>query len=258
MFLNIDGYDVLYTTSNLNEDEKDSPNLSIKGKNSNILINDKYKFIADNLEIKLTKDSKYINLKHKKTDITIKESNDKKIDIFSTDISDEFVNAIFNKNVFKGGKILFLANGYINDLNGKIIIENSNIDDLAIINNLLIFIHTSPALINPLLALPSLVGMATNTGFNLTAYKIVNGVIDFNYNKEKELLDIKKLVTVTLNSDVKLIFLKDYSKIVGIIPVVNYVLLGNNNRVETQVNLFGDLGNPKSICCKVRRYFRIS
>ena len=262
MFLNIDGYDVLYTTSNLNEDEKDSPNLSIKGKNSNILINDKYKFIADNLEIKLTKDSKYINLKHKKTDITIKESNDKKIDIFSTDISDEFVNAIFNKNVFKGGKILFLANGYINDLNGKIIIENSNIDDLAIINNLLIFIHTSPALINPLLALPSLVGMATNTGFNLTAYKIVNGVIDFNYNKEKELLDIKKLVTVgngidfdgkgkidlntmTLNSDVKLIFLKDYSKIVGIIPVVNYVLLGNNNRVETQVNLFGDLGNPK-------------
>ena len=26
---------------------------------------------------------------------------------------------------------------------------------------------------------------------------------------------------------------------------MNYVLLGNNNRVETQVNLFGDLGNPK-------------
>jgi hypothetical protein len=262
MFLNINGYDVLYTTSDVIEDEKNTPNLSIKGKNSNILINDKYKFIADNLEIRLTKDSKYINLKHKKTDLTIKESKDKKIDIYSTDISDEFVNAIFNKNIFKGGKILFLANGDINNLNGKLIIEDSNIDDLAILNNLLIFIHTSPALINPLLALPSVVGMATNTGFNLTAYKIVNGVLEFNYNKEKELLDVKKLLTVgngidfdgkgkvdlnnmTLNSDIKLIFLKDYSKIVGIIPVVNYVLLGNNNRVETQVNLFGDLNNPK-------------
>ena len=53
------------------------------------------------------------------------------------------------------------------------------------------------------------------------------------------------LNNMTINSDIKLIFLKDYSKIVGIIPVVNYVLLGNNNRVETQVNLFGDLDNPK-------------
>ena len=104
--------------------------------------------------------------------------------------------------------------------------------------------------------------MATTSGFNLTAYKIVNGAIEFTYSKEKDLIDIKKLITVgngidfdgngkidlnnmTINSDIKLIFLKDYSKIVGIIPVVNYVLLGNNNRVETQVNLFGDLDNPK-------------
>lgn len=263
--LNIDGYDVFYTSTDAKEileDKKDIRNLNIQGKNSNIIINDKYKFLADNYEINMTKDSKYINLKHKNTDITIKESKDKKIDIFSNEISDEFVNAIFNKNVFKDGKILFLANGDINNLNGKIIIENSNIDDLSIINNLLIFIHTSPALLNPLLALPSVVGMATNSGFNLTAYKIVNGVIEFTYSKEKDLIDIKKLITVgngidfdgkgkidlnnmTINSDIKLIFLKDYSKIVGIIPVVNYVLLGNNNRVETQVNLFGDLDNPK-------------
>ena len=104
--------------------------------------------------------------------------------------------------------------------------------------------------------------MATNSGFNLTAYKVVNGVIEFNYLKEKELLNINKLVTVgngidfdgkgkvdlsnlTLESEVKLIFLKDYSKIVGAIPVVNYVLLGENNRVETEVNIFGELANPK-------------
>jgi hypothetical protein len=42
-----------------------------------------------------------------------------------------------------------------------------------------------------------------------------------------------------------MIFLKDYSKIVGAIPIVNYVLLGDNNRVETQVDVFGPLNNPK-------------
>ena len=154
------------------------------------------------------------------------------------------------------------ANGNINNLNGKLIIEDSNIKDLAILNNLLLFIHTSPALINPLLAIPSVVGMATNSGFNVMAYKIVNGSMDFNYSKEKELLDIKKLVTVgngidfdgygkvdlntmMLSSNIKLIFLKDYSKIVGVIPVINYVLLGDNNRVETEVNLNGKIEDPE-------------
>ena len=263
--LSIDGYDVFYTfPDDKEEDEtkKEEVNLNIKGKNSNITINDKYKILTDDFEVMLTENSKYIHIKHKKTDITIKESKDKKIDIFSNDISDEFINALFSKEMIKGGNILFLANGDINNLDGKIIIKDSNIEDLAILNNLLIFIHTSPALINPLLALPSVVGMATNSGFNLSAYKIVNGSIEFNYNKEKELLNIKKLLTVgngidfdgkgkidlknmSIDTNIKLIFLKDYSKIVGMIPVVNYVLLGNSNRVETLVNVFGDLDNPK-------------
>jgi hypothetical protein len=257
----IDGYDVFYSTQS-NEEEKDR-NIDIAGKNSNIFINEKFKVLADNYDISIRTDkSKFIHLKHKKTDITIKESKDKSIDIFSNDISAEFINTIFAKKIFEGGNILFLANGDINNLNGKVLIQNSNIKDLAILNNLLIFIHTSPALINPFLAIPSVVGMATNSGFNLTAYKIVNGSLDFNYSKDKELIDIKKLVTVgngidfdgkgkvnlkdmTLNSDIKLVFLKDYSKIVGSIPVINFVLLGNNNRVETQVNIFGSIDNPK-------------
>lgn len=258
--LNVNGYDVIYQTEDKEEDSNNK-NINIVGNNSNIYVNDKYKFLADNFEVRVRDNEKFVHLQHKKTDITLKISKDNKLDIFTNEISDEYVNAIFDKNIFKGGKILFLANGNLDNLNGKVIIENSNIEDLAIINNLLIFIHTSPALVNPLLAVPSVVGMATNSGFNLTAYKIVNGVMEFNYNKEKELLDVKKLVTVgngidfegkgkvnlndlTLDSEIKLIFLKDYSKIVGAIPVVNYVLLGDSNRVETQVNIFGDLANP--------------
>ena len=257
--LYVENLDVVYDSKELNNEHK---NLDVVGKNSNIIINNRYKFLADNYQIRIREDSQFINLKYKDTDILIKESKDKKIDIFANNLSDEFINTIFNKKVVSGGKFLLLANGNINNLNGKVIIENSNIEDLAILNNLLLFIHASPALVNPFLAIPSVIGMATNSGFNLTAYKVVNGSIEFNYLKEKELLDIKKLVTVgngidfdgkgkvdlsnlTLESEVKLIFLKDYSKIVGSIPVINYVLLGENKRVETEVNIFGELANPK-------------
>ena len=258
--IKLNSYDILYST--LDEKESGFKNINVNAKNSNIIVNEKYKFISDNFELRIRDNSKYLQLNHKKTDITFKESADKKIDLFLNDVSDEFINAIFNKQILVGGKLMLLASGDINNLDGKLILENTKIEDLAILNNLLLFIQSSPALINPLLAIPSLVGMATNGGFNLTGYKIINGNIEFNYSKEKELLQIKKLVTVgngidfdgtgeinlkdlTIDSKIKLIFLKDYSRIVGVIPVVNYVLLGDNNRVETLVNIFGDLNNPK-------------
>jgi hypothetical protein len=260
--LHVDGYNLYYSKTDNSNDEIKYKEIDLKGKNSNIILNDKYKFLADNFEIKVRPDSKFISLNHKETNFTFKESKDKKIDIFSNNMNDEFINSIFDKQVFKGGNVLLHASGDMNNLNGKIIITDANISDLAILNNLLLFIQTSPALINPFLAIPSVVGMATNSGFNLLAYKIVNGNIEFNYSKEKALLDIKKFITVgngidfdgsgqvnlntlEINSNIKLIFLKDYSKIVGMIPVLNYVLLGDNNRVETEVNIKGTLDNPE-------------
>ena len=261
--LYVDGYNLHYTSADSEKIEKIKyKKVDIKGKNSIILYNETNKLLADDFVVRIREDSKFISLDYKETSITFKESKDKKIDIFSNNVSDEFVNAILGKHVFNGGNLMFYASGYKNNLNGKFIIENSNVEGLTILNNLLLFIQTSPALINPLLAIPAVVGMATNSGFNLLAYNIIDGTIDFNYDKDAELLYIKKLITVgngidfdgsgivdlknfTIDSNIKLIFFKDYSKIVGMIPVVNYVLLGNNNRVETEVNLKGSLDNPE-------------
>ncbi len=259
--LDVNGFDILV---DLKSEEKSKFNIiNLNTKNSSLIINEDFKFIADTYEFRLKEDtSKYLHLMHKKTDVTYKQSKEGKIDIYANDISDEFVNTIFDKQIVEGGKMMFLANGYEHNLKGKTIFTNVKIKDLAIINNLLIFIHSSPALINPLLAIPSVVSMASNKGFNLTGYQIIDGVLEFVYDNKKKNLDVNKLITVgngidfdgkgkidlnnmTLDSKIKLIFFKDYSSIVGSIPVVNYVLLGENKRVATQVNIFGDLKNPK-------------
>ncbi|MGA1931319.1 AsmA-like C-terminal domain-containing protein [Arcobacter sp. YIC-464] len=259
--LNLDGYDILVDLKN--QEESKFKIINLTGKNSNLIINENFKFLANTYEFRLKEDkSKYLHLMHDKTDITYKETKDGKIDIYGNDISDKFVNTIFDKEIIEGGKLMFLANGYEHNLKGKTILTNVKIKDLAIINNLLIFIHSSPALINPLLAVPSVVSMASNKGFNLTGYQIIDGVLEFVYDNKNKKLDVNKLVTVgngidfdgvgkvdlnsmQLDSKIKLIFFKDYSSIVGNIPVVNYVLLGENKRVATQVNIFGDLTNPK-------------
>ena len=258
--LKIDGYDILVNTNK--EEESKINDLNIEGKNSSIILNEKFKFLADTFSLRLRDDNKYFHLNHKKTDFTFKESKDKQIDIFANAISDTFINTIFNKQILKGDNIQFLAKGTPASIKGKMILKNVKVEDLAILNNLLLFINTSPALINPLLAIPSVVGMATTGGFNLTGYRVIDGVLNFDYHQDKKLLDITKLITVgngidfdgsgtvdlndgTIKSTINLIFLKDYSKIVGAIPIVNYVLLGKDNRVETKVNIFGPLDNPK-------------
>ena len=258
-----DGYNLYYSSADSKKIENIKyKNIDIKGKNSIIIYNEKNKFLTDDFLVRIREDNKFVSLDYKETSITFRESKDKKIDVFSNNVSDEFMNALLGEHIFNGGNLMFYASGYKNNLNGKFIIENSNVEGLTILNNLLLFIQTSPALINPLLAIPSVVGLATNSGFNLMAYNIVDGTLEFNYNNDTEVIDIKKLITIgngidfdgsgmldlknsVIYSNIKLIFLKDYSRIVGMIPVVNYVLLGDNNRVETEVNLRGNLDNPE-------------
>ncbi|XPV54752.1 MAG: AsmA-like C-terminal domain-containing protein [Halarcobacter ebronensis] len=115
---------------------------------------------------------------------------------------------------------------------------------------------------NPLLAIPSVVGMATNGGFNINGYRVTDGRVDFSYDFDSKILNMYKIFTKgngidfdgdasinfetsQIDSKLKLIFLKDYSRIVGEIPVFNYLFLGDEKRVDTQVEIYGTLQNPE-------------
>jgi len=161
-----------------------------------------------------------------------------------------------NKSIMSKGKVNFYVNGYLDNLEGKVLIQKSDIKDLTILNNIMFILETSPALINPLLAIPSL--LASN---QVGHYRIKDGIIDFAYNHNTKILDVQNLHssgngidfegkavinldTNEINSDLKLIFLKTYTSIVDSIPVLNYIFLGDEQRVETQLNINGDFNDP--------------
>jgi len=261
----VDSYDIY-----IEEDKEDKKNkkeenpfenFSVKAKKSNIIYN-KYKFLADSFTVKFKGETKSFHLVYGKTDLIYRKNKKGKVSLSANNINDKFLNTIFNKNIIKGGKLMLLASGDDSSLKGKILFDNNKIEELAIINNLLLFIHTSPALINPYLAIPSVLNMATKGGVNLTGYKIIDGFMNFDYDLKKNLFNIPQLLTLgngidfdgkgvldintlKLDSTLKLIFFKDYTSIVGAIPVVNYVVLGDSKRVETKVDIFGPLDNPK-------------
>ena len=48
-----------------------------------------------------------------------------------------------------------------------------------------------------------------------------------------------------INADLNLIFMKTYSNVVNVLPVVNYILLGDDRRVDSRIKVSGDLKDPK-------------
>lgn|GEM_PF-795732 len=257
----LDNYDVLYNT-NKETDEKNKTIYYIEGKNSNIIINEKHVAIANEYNFVFEKDFVDIRLSHDNTKFKYHKDSLENIIFEAQNMNDEFLNSLFGKNLIQGGSVNIISKGKNGVIQGVTEIDNSKVVDLAILNNLLILINTSPGLINPLLAVPSVVGMVSNGGFNLNGYRIVEGKIEFIYNTNTKYLNMPKIFTKgngidfdgfmtidfntsEIDSKLKLLFFKNYSKIVGAIPVVNYILLGDENRVSTQVEIYGTLDEPK-------------
>jgi len=259
--MDLEDFDVIYNT-NQESDESSKTSYYINGKNSNIIINEKYVAMADTYNFIFENYKTDIDLKYKDTTFVYHKDFEGVLNIDAKNMNDEFLNSILGKNLVKGGTVNINASGKDGKIYGTAFLEKNRILDLAILNNLLILINTSPGIINPFLAIPSVVGMATNDGFNLNGYRVIEGRVDFTYDFDSKFLNMEKITTkgngidfdgnATINFDnskidskLHLVFLKDYSKIVGAIPVLNYVLLGDENRVDTEVEIFGTLEEPK-------------
>ncbi|RXJ89119.1 hypothetical protein CRV01_10910 [Arcobacter sp. CECT 8983] len=260
VFIDLTNYNLVYNTEEVNKEETIS--YYVKGKNSNIIVNKDYVIKAENYDFTFAEHSTNVELKYKDTSFLYNQDFNGNLRLEAKNMSDEFLNSLLNKDLISGGNVNISAYGKDKIVNGTAFIKESKIKDLAILNNLLIFINTSPGLINPLLAIPSVVGMATNGGFNINGYRVTDGRVDFTYNFDSKVLNMFKIFTkgngidfdgeATINfensqidSKLKLIFLKDYSKIVSEIPVFNYLFLGDEKRVDTQVEIYGTLQNPE-------------
>ena len=262
--LEINNYDIVFSLKDAGK--LNYKKLLINAINSNIEINDEYKILANNYIINLNDKEKFLYLKYKESELSFTENSNGKINLFAVDLSEELLNTLFNKQVMNGGTINLYANGDYNSFDGKLLINNSSISNLSILSNLLAFVETTPALaaqivtlpFNPLFALP-----AAGIGLkNIGVYTLKEGNMEFTYNKDENILKINNLNTIgngidfegfaivdlnnfTINGKVNLIFLKDYTTFVRFIPVLNYILLGDKERVETLVDIHGDLDDPK-------------
>ncbi len=175
----------------------------------------------------------------------------------SYNLSGDYVNSIFNKDLVKGGNIEFFLNkGNIDTLEGTVKLKDTTLKELQFVDNLLLFVNSAPALINPLLGLPTLFRFGKNK-FTVNGYHVIDGSFDFTYYKSKNILEIKDIKTIgninnfngslqidlntdTIRGNVNVVFLKDFASVIQYIPLVNK-LLDKDNEIFLPITISGTL-----------------
>ncbi len=171
------------------------------------------------------------------------------------DVSGLFMKHIVKRDIFDNGLFDINIDGNSTNLTGSVYVRNTTVKDVKILNNLITFVNTTPAIINPILVLPTLFRMS-EMNFDTNGYYIKDGYLNFDYEyktkiinlpsyyTKSKMMDFKGRGTIdvgreTLHLPIDVIFLKDYSKLINKIPILGYIILGDDKNFVTNVDITG-------------------
>ena len=178
------------------------------------------------------------------------EANGGEMKLAATEIDALIARDFLQFSDLEGGRFNLSLKGE-NEQNVEGFVEFSNvlIKDAALLNNVLSFINAIPAL-----------ATLSSPGFDTNGYRVKDGV--FHFTLRDNLLTLHQFRTdgATINIEaegwlnladdsmkieVELISLKDYSKIIGMIPWAGYAILGENGSLSTSLLITGTRKDPE-------------
>lgn len=135
------------------------------------------------------------------------------------------------------------------DIYAIIHIEDTTIERAKLFTNVIALINTIPSLVQ-----------LRNPGFDAKGFKIINGVIEIYYHNGKIYINSLRLIgintdiiaqgTIDITNDIVDVYAsvqtaKAASGLISRIPIVGYLLLGSDHKIENILHITGSTENPK-------------
>jgi hypothetical protein len=202
--------------------------------------------IADNLDALISDEGMDATLNHMGGNATLKIRNG----IFFIDgngFNDKFMEHLFMFSDFNGGKFSFQAKGEADTFDGIMRVENTILKDYKVLNNVLAFVNTVPSLATFSLPNYNRQGLPVKEGYaHFTYDHNVVHVDNFTLNSpEMKILGEGKADMKSLTLNGALTLKTDLGSVLGKVPVVGYILLGDDGSLSTTLTLSGKLDDPK-------------
>jgi hypothetical protein len=160
--------------------------------------------------------------------------------------SDRFMESLFTFSDFKGGNLSFKLKGKPDLFEGIVRIENAILKEYIMLNNVLSFINTIPSLTTFSLPNYNTKGLLVkdtyahfsyqNRQFFVDTYTLNSPELTIGGSAKVDILEDTINGTLTLKSDL--------GSVLGKVPMVGYILLGDDGSISTTVNLKGKLSDP--------------
>ncbi|TKX32136.1 YhdP family protein [Campylobacter estrildidarum] len=228
---------------------KNKQNIVFGGANFSLVLGDLNKTLAfDKIEVKLNENVLSARGSRGNTNLSFYYSpNDLKF--FAKNIDDQYLNEFLQKQAVQDGIFnLSIVGSGVDYFDGEFDFKNTFIKDLKGINQLISFIDTVPSLL-----------MFKTPTFNQKGLNFQDGRIIFN--RKKDLLSFSaikingdsvdiyglgsaNLRLYTIDLDLELRTLKSASETISKVPILNYVILGKNQQISTNIKVDGTLDNP--------------
>jgi len=232
------------------EEAKESKSLIILGKNSQLRYGD-YSLVTDSYDVEV-KPNGDINAIGSSSGDIIKFS--KKKDIFSIQalrIQDKALHPLINfKGLHDGRYTLKLSGVPGKMMQGNVMVEGGIMRDFKAYNNTLAFINTVPALAS-----------LQNPGYSDKGFTIEKGLVEYRVIKQDKIIfdsiyikgtsatiagtgeiDLQKK-TIDLNLAIQTA--RELGKLVGSLPLVGYILMGEDKSMTFGLQITGTLDDPQ-------------
>jgi len=244
--INIDLEKFLKAKKSKNSSKK---SIYIYGNNSTIRYRNSY-LITDSYDIVVYPNGNIKAMGSLDKDVVKFDKVGKNISIKAYRVKDKMLHPLINFDGLKNGRYTFKLNGDPDgELKGEILVEGGVLKDFKAYNNTLAFINSIPAL-----------ATFSKPGFSTKGYEIKEGMIlyhkkankiylDSIYIKGKSgnisghgVIDLKKRV---LDISLAIQVAKDFSKVISKIPLVGYIIMGDDESMTLGLKITGSFDKPK-------------
>lgn len=226
--------------------EKDrSKQIDLLAKNSSLYFRPENRVLADRMRVRIVDGKMSLRLKHESGNAAF-VVEDGKFSLEGENLDDAFMEALLAGSRFSGGTLSFTGSGDTEKFNARFKVQDTLLEDYGVMNNVLAFLDTIPALITFSVPDYNTEGMFVDSALlDLTYADTVYTVNSFDVNST--VLTIRGVGKASISGDtidLTLNLLTQWRKNLSKIPLIGYVLVGDEKVPSIKLDVTGKLSDP--------------
>lgn len=220
--------------------------LKLKAADSQVYLSPNSRILADTINLEFMNGKLQMEILHGPGKILLQLEKGTFL-LNGSDLNDEFIGALIHSSSFHGGRMSMGAIGSFEEFSVVLDIKETVLSQLSVINNVMAFLNTVPALATFSLPAYNSTGLPIDSAVVGMKFKDKIGTIEslevFSpelYAKGKGKIDF-----ANKNIDMDIHLKTQAGKNVGKVPVIGYVLAGDDDDESLSLTIKGGLDNPK-------------